>query len=114
MPQVKMDFEDYMEQIYNCAVEKGWWDKDRKFENEIALYHSEISEAFEEYRKGKDIHAIYFTNEKKPEGIPIELADVIIRIMDFCKGNNIDLDYAMRLKIEYNKTRSYRHGGKLL
>ena len=108
-----MDFKDYMEQIYSCAMQKGWWDKDRKLDSEIALYHSEISEAFEEYRKGKDIHTIYF-NEKKPEGVPIELADVIIRIMDFCRGSNIDLDYAMRLKIEYNKTRSYRHGGKLL
>jgi NTP pyrophosphatase (non-canonical NTP hydrolase) len=49
----------------------------------------------------------------KPEGIPIELADVIIRICDTCGQYGIDLDRAIRLKMEYNKTRPYKHGKKI-
>lgn len=48
----------------------------------------------------------------KPEGIPIELADVIIRILDYCGYAGIDIEAAIRQKHEYNKSRPYRHGGK--
>ena len=51
---------------------------------------------------------------RKPEGIPTELADVIIRVLDIAAEFGIDLDTAMRLKMDYNKTRGYKHGGKLL
>lgn len=52
------------------------------------------------------------TNNGKPEGIPIELADVIIRVLDYCGYAGIDIDAAISQKHEYNKTRPYRHGGK--
>ena len=48
----------------------------------------------------------------KPEGIPIELADVIIRVLDYCGYAGIDIDAAISQKHEYNRTRPYRHGGK--
>lgn len=48
----------------------------------------------------------------KPEGIPIELADAIIRILDYCGYAGIDIDAAISQKHEYNKSRPYRHGGK--
>lgn len=50
----------------------------------------------------------------KPVGFPIELADVIIRIADFCGLHGIDLEEAIRFKMTYNKTRSHRHGGKIV
>ena len=50
----------------------------------------------------------------KPEGIAVELADCIIRILDYCGYADIDIDSIIRKKIEYNKTRPYRHGGKKL
>lgn len=46
------------------------------------------------------------------ESIPIELADVIIRVLDYCGYAGIDIDAAISQKHEYNKTRPYRHGGK--
>jgi len=57
-----------------------------------------------------------YTNDiikiSKPEGIPIELADVVIRIFDLCGYYNIDLEHAIEEKMTYNKTRPHKHGGK--
>lgn len=66
----------------------------------------------EEYRNGRLPTEVYTGNGGKPEGIPIELADVIIRIFDYCGYAGIDIDAAITQKHEYNKTRPYRHGGK--
>lgn len=50
----------------------------------------------------------------KPEGLVIELVDCLFRILDFCAAKGIDVEKAIRLKQEYNKTRPYRHGGKVI
>lgn len=120
-------------EIHQNAVDHGWWEEDRHFGSLIALMHSELSEALEEYRNGHEPTETYYscanracqTNDNgkcadwmipcdlgKPEGIPAELADCIIRILDYCGKEGIDIDEAIRIKHEYNKTRPYRHGGK--
>lgn len=112
-----------VQEAHENAKEKGWHDADRSFGELIALCHSELSEALEEHRNGHDTNKIYYPNrehpcsvyeENKPEGIPIELADVIIRIFDMCGKYEIDLDAAINIKMEYNKTRPYKHGGKVI
>ena len=125
------------DEIHRNAVEHGWWDEERTFGEIIALCHSELSEALEEYRQGNGSTRIYYScphkndgycpyfvcspekcrhylAHKKPEGIPIELADCIIRILDYCGKEGIDIEEAIRLKMQYNKTRPYKHGGKRL
>ncbi len=109
------------------AVEKGWWEgNNHNFPEKIALMHSELSEALEEYRKvGMTREAMIHQVDEfgfmvpcqigggKPEGIAVELADLVIRLGDICGFWNIPLEEAVRLKMAYNKTRSHRHGGKL-
>lgn len=109
----------YQKECYATAKEKGWHDADKNgsFVEKLCLLHAEISEAVEEYRKGFDPDAIYFASSsenpiEKPEGVAIELADVFIRLMDTCEEYGIDLERAVEIKMEYNKTRSYRHGNK--
>jgi NTP pyrophosphatase (non-canonical NTP hydrolase) len=124
-----MNLNELAKDIHQNAVNHGWWEKEREFGSLIALMHSELSEALEEHRNGRDFtwYNCEHCNSKehcekppkrctkaKPEGIPIELADCIIRILVYCGKEGIDIEKAIRIKHEYNKTRSYRHGGKTL
>jgi len=101
-------------EVYATAVEKGWHEEpDRSVGESIALMHSELSEALEEYRDTPNLN-MWTGNQGKPEGVVVELADCVIRIFDFCGQHNLNLTEAMMAKIAYNKTRPYRHGGKTI
>lgn len=95
-----MTINEFAAEVHKNAVEHGWWEGERTFPEIVALIHSEVSEALEEYRDGK------------PEGIAAELADVIIRVLDYCAYAGIDIENVLEVKHEYNKSRPYRHGGK--
>jgi hypothetical protein len=49
-------------------------------------------------------------NQAKPIGVPSEMADVIIRVLDFCGKHDIDIERAVNEKMAYNKTRPFKHG----
>ena len=114
--------------VHENAVAHGWWEQERELPEILMLCVSELAEALEEYRAGKP--NIYYNVEgeeilyaenpdapcsaqsKKSEGVAVELADCMIRILDYCGHAGIDIEEAIRIKHEYNKTRPYRHGGK--
>lgn len=111
-------------EIHENAVAHGWWDEPRNLLEIAALCHSEISEAVEEYRAGRplayvikfDGETVYYESSmeswdgRKPEGIAVEMADCLIRILDWFGHEGLDVDEIVREKMEYNKTRPYKHG----
>lgn len=111
-----MTLEELIKESYQTAVIKGWWEEDRNLGELLALMHSEISEALEEWRSGRDIKTIHYEPTEvgpKPCGFPVELADLLIRVGDLCGRTGIPLERAIGAKLEYNKMRPYRHGNKL-
>ena len=107
------------EKINSTAHKLGWYDNgERNFGEVIALMHSELSEALEEWRNGNGLDVVYFeevegSRLRKPEGVPVELADCLIRILDTMHEIGVDIEYVVGQKMAYNNNRPYRHGGKL-
>ena len=105
------DLNALAKQIHNTAVAHGWWDNPPSFGEVCALIHSEVSEALEEYRQKRPLS---YVCQGKPEGQAVELIDAVIRVLDYLAYAEVDVDALMAQKMAYNKTRSYRHGGKAL
>lgn len=105
---------DWQKEIHLNAMHHGWWVKPPTPGELLMLVASEVSEAFEEVRKGKSMTETYYSEGGKMEGVPSELADVVIRVMDMCEYYGIDLEKTIAEKHEFNKTRPYKHGGKVL
>lgn len=75
-----------------------------------------VSEALEDIRNNKGMTQIWYEKDgdgnDKPCGIPIEMADIIIRVLHFCGKHNIDIRTAVLEKMKYNDSRPYLHGKK--
>lgn len=76
----------------------------------IGLAIGELSEAVEELRVGRIATEII---NGKPEGVVVEMADAVIRIMHLVDMLGGDLAAEIETKMSFNKTRGHRHGGRL-
>jgi hypothetical protein len=87
------------QQWHQTAVEKGWWadELDRPFPMLIMLMQSELAEAIEDYRNHRALTEVWYEDTGKPCGIPIELADFIIRVGDFAARYKLGM-----FKVAYN------------
>lgn len=68
--------------IHANAVAHGFWEpgSEPTFGEYCALIHEEISEAFSAWRNGEPDE---YVKDGKPEGVWVELADVVIRCADW-------------------------------
>lgn len=109
-----MTITELVKESHETALAKGWWEPPVRSALEIhALIHSEIGEATEERRRHTESFYYPYKGENvSPEGEAVELADAIIRICDYFGYKGWDLESVLRAKLDYNKGRSYRHGGK--
>ena len=115
--------------IHCWAQEKGFWDYNINtdehliFAQKNALIHSEISESLEADRKNRhadlekfDSNAltdVTFNDNFKmyiKDTVEDELADAIIRILDWCGYMNIDIERHIKEKMKFNNIRERRHG----
>ncbi|KKK79010.1 hypothetical protein LCGC14_2837800 [marine sediment metagenome] len=101
--------------VHKMAVDHGFWSfpegHERNKGEALALIHSELSEALEAVR---DEDGKYRPTDKHlphRESVTVELADAVIRIMDFAEGFGYkDLPIVIMEKIRYNSNRPKKHG----
>lgn len=84
------------------------------YANRLMLIVGEGIEAHEEIRDGHAMDYQYESETKpgKPEGVPSELADILIRVLDLAQEANIDLASVVQSKMLYNAGRPAMHGRK--
>lgn len=101
-----MNLNDYAAEVH--AANQKWWHDlntgqrlERNKAEQICLIHSELSEAMEGVRKG-------LMDDKLPHRSmeEVEMADALIRILDYCAGHGLDIEGAYQEKMAFNATRA--------
>ncbi len=104
---IREGIEAAIEMAHGTSVDCGWYHDPatgeriaRNFGEQIALIHSELSEALEADRKD-------LMDDKLPhrKGVEVELADAVIRIFDLAGAEGYDLAGAIIEKNNFNRSR---------
>lgn len=106
LPMLKVQLEQASALIHEWNTIQGFWESENVGEK-LCLIHTEISEAMEADRHDA-------ASDKIPtfSGVEEELADAVIRILDFSAHFKLRLAEAIVAKTHYNLSRPYKHGKK--
>lgn len=117
--------------VHDGNVRRGFYDKEPSVCEQLALIMTEGAEAIEADRRGKHADIKKFDEEvlklnpDDPEydtkfvelfkthikdTVEDEIADILIRVMDYCGWKDINITKHVLLKLNYNSTRPYKHG----
>jgi NTP pyrophosphatase (non-canonical NTP hydrolase) len=123
--------------IHQNAVNKGFWEGEKNVGELLMLVVSELAEALEAHRKGKEGTIGIFENDMSYGSVTIddfhhknvcynwivnrfectvkdtfedEIADSVIRLLDLSAGLGIDIEKHIVLKAAYNEGRPRLHG----
>ena len=127
--QICAGLNESAKRVYLNNKDKGFWDNKRNVGELLMLVVSELGEAMEAHRKGKFADSQLFDREleaniKHEDSFQIafkhhikdtfedEISDAIIRLLDLSAGLDIDIEWHIQKKIQYNKTRGRLHGKK--
>lgn len=113
---ITFSLKQWQREVHALARANGFWDHETvgstDFEGygahlnpsivpeKLALITGEASEALEEHRDDND------------EKMEVELADIIIRVLDLAEYKGFDMDRAVEAKHKKNLSRPYLHGRK--
>lgn len=117
-------------EIYEDNKRRGFDVKEENIGQTLMLIVSELSEALEADRKNKraDFKRYEYILSQKDQykdygdfmsrifelhikdTFEDEIADAFGRLLDLCGALDIDIERHVELKLQYNKTRRYKHG----
>jgi len=97
MPTFSVNLNQLQSGITQWMQHQGFWVSNNKGEK-LALIHSEVSEALEAVRNSDAADEVE------------ELADIVIRVLDYAGYHGFDLGAAIHQKMLANYACPYRHG----
>jgi len=131
-----VNINELAKEVHANAVTLGDWRTPPTLPEALCSIHAELSEALQEYREGKplvygtcvlaaeDCECSGFCNKIgcptdadtggpcKPEGIAVELADVILRTLDLMAALGVDVDAVVMAKHKYNLAAQTAENGR--
>ncbi len=109
MSQFTEAFTAMQAKAYEIACSKGFTQTEGDDTRQLMLIVCELAEATEALRRPEmepDKHIPEFTE------LEAEIADVVLRCMNYAAGKSLRLAEAVEAKMEYNANRPFKHGGK--
>lgn len=105
-------------ELNNFQIRAGF--TDANIIQRLMLVHSEISEAFEAFRKDKYADIKGFNDDKKvldgrafaKQRFEDNIKDTLEDEIAFCGENDIDIEFHIQEKMRYNELRGHKFGGK--